>query len=104
MMLEAVEKRFGATRAPMPSNIYPTTVAHTLRERPRLFAQALNLIPCSTPVASLASPRRGGSIATWPLRARTLPTDGALDLLRHQKRETLQLTALVKVIRRSSTS
>lgn len=44
MMLEAVEKRFGATRAPMPSNIYPTTVAHTLRERPRLFAQALNLI------------------------------------------------------------
>jgi putative transposase len=52
MMLEAVEKRFGATRAPhaiehLSDNGSPYTARGT-----RLFAQALNLTPCFTPVAS----------------------------------------------------
>lgn len=52
MMLKAVEKRFGGTRAPHviehPSD---NSSAYTARET-RLFAQAPNLVPCFTPVAS----------------------------------------------------
>ncbi len=52
MMLEAVEKRFGATRAPHAiEHLSDNGSAYTARET-RLFAQALNLIPCFTPVAS----------------------------------------------------
>jgi transposase InsO family protein len=52
MMLEAVEKRFGAIRAPSPvewlsDNGSPYTAKDT-----RLFAAQLNLTPCFTPVAS----------------------------------------------------
>ena len=51
-MLEAVEKRFGAIRAPNPvewlsDNGSPYTARDT-----RLFAAQLNLTPCFTPVAS----------------------------------------------------
>ncbi|SCX32021.1 insertion element IS2 transposase InsD [Agrobacterium sp. DSM 25558] len=52
MMLEAVEKRFRATRAPNAiEHLSDNGSAYTARET-RLFAQALNLIPCFTPVAS----------------------------------------------------
>jgi transposase InsO family protein len=52
MMLEAVEKRFGATSAPYAiEHLSDNGSAYTARET-RLFAQALNLIPCFTPVAS----------------------------------------------------
>lgn len=52
MMLEAVEKRFGATRAPQAiEHLSDNGSAYTARET-RLFAQALNLIPCFTPAAS----------------------------------------------------
>ena len=52
MMLEAVEKRFGALRAPSPvawlsDNGSPYTATETRR-----FASQLNLLPCFTPVAS----------------------------------------------------
>ena len=52
MMLEAVETRFGAIRAPHPvewlsDNGSPYTASDT-----RLFAAQLNLSPCFTPVAS----------------------------------------------------
>jgi transposase InsO family protein len=52
MMLEAVEKRFGAIRAPhridwLSDNGSPYTAAGT-----REFASQLNLTPCFTPVAS----------------------------------------------------
>ncbi len=52
MMLKAVEKRFGAIRAPQPvewlsDNGSPYTARDT-----RLFATQLNLVPCFTPVAS----------------------------------------------------
>lgn len=51
-MLEAVEKRFGATSAPYAiEHLSDNGSAYTARET-RLFAQALNLIPCFTPVAS----------------------------------------------------
>ncbi len=52
MMLEAVEKRFGATRAPHAiEHLSDNGSAYTARET-RMFAQALNLTPCFTPVAS----------------------------------------------------
>jgi putative transposase len=52
MMLEAVEKRFGATRAPHAiEHLSDNGSAYTARDT-RLFAQALNLVPCFTPVAS----------------------------------------------------
>ena len=52
MMLEAVEKRFGRTRAPHAiEHLSDNGSAYTARET-RLFAQALNLVPCFTPVAS----------------------------------------------------
>ncbi|OJT99156.1 MAG: transposase [Rhizobium sp. 63-7] len=52
MMLEAVEKRFGTTNAPHAiEHLSDNGSAYTARET-RLFAQALNLIPCFTPVAS----------------------------------------------------
>ncbi|WP_093041612.1 IS3 family transposase, partial [Rhizobium tibeticum] len=52
MMLEAVEKRFGATSAPHAiEHLSDNGSAYTARDT-RLFAQALNLIPCFTPVAS----------------------------------------------------
>jgi putative transposase len=52
MMLEAVERRFGAVRAPHPiehlsDNGSPYTAKDT-----RDFAAALNLVPCFTPVRS----------------------------------------------------
>jgi transposase InsO family protein len=52
MMLEAVETRFGGLRAPhaiewLSDNGSPYTARET-----RVFAQALNLTPCFTPVAS----------------------------------------------------
>ena len=52
MMLEAVEKRFGAIRAPhavewLSDNGSPYTAQDT-----RVFARQLNLTPCFTPVAS----------------------------------------------------
>lgn len=52
MMLEAVEKRFGAIRAPAPiewlaDNGSPYTARSTRR-----FAAQINLVPCFTPVAS----------------------------------------------------
>ncbi len=51
MMLEAVEKRFGATRAPHAiEHLSDNGSAYTADTR--LFAQALNLTPCFTPVAS----------------------------------------------------
>ncbi|WP_246688771.1 MULTISPECIES: integrase core domain-containing protein [unclassified Mesorhizobium] len=52
MMLETVEKRFGATSAPSATeHLSDNGSAYTARDT-RLFAQALNLIPCFTPVAS----------------------------------------------------
>lgn len=52
MMLEAVENRFGATRAPQTiEHLSDNGSAYTARDT-RLFAQALNLTPCFTPVAS----------------------------------------------------
>ena len=52
MMLEAVEKRFAATRAPHAiEHLSDIGSAYTARDT-KLFAQALNLTPCFTPVAS----------------------------------------------------
>ena len=52
MMLEAVETRFGATRTPHAiEHLSDNGSAYTARDT-RLFAQALNLTPCFTPVAS----------------------------------------------------
>ncbi len=52
MMLEAVEKRFAATRARHAIEHLPDNgSAYTARDT-RLFAQALNLTPCFTPVGS----------------------------------------------------
>lgn len=60
MMLEAVEKRFSATRAPHAiEHLSGNGSAYTAQDT-RLFAQALNLTPCFMPVASpqsTASPR-----------------------------------------------
>ena len=52
MMLEAVEKRFGAIRAPHPSNGSPTTAAPTPPRRPATSPPRSNLVPCFTPVQS----------------------------------------------------
>ncbi len=69
MMLEAFEKRFAATRTPHAiEHLSDNGSAYTARET-RLFAQALNLTPCFTPVASPQSrhyrtpkPRSGSSM------------------------------------------
>ncbi len=51
-MLEAVEKRFGATRAAHPiEHLSDNGSAYTEREA-RLLVLGLNLIPCFTPIAS----------------------------------------------------
>lgn len=55
MMLETVEKRFAATRAPHAIEHFSDNgSAYTARDT-RWFAQALNLTPCFTPVVSLQS-------------------------------------------------
>lgn len=55
MMLEAVEKRFNVTNAPHAiEHLSDNGSAYTAKET-RLFAQAFNLIPCFTLVASLQS-------------------------------------------------
>lgn len=52
MMLEAVEKRFGSTRAPHPvEHLSDNGSPYTAKET-RDFATALNLVPCFTPVKS----------------------------------------------------
>lgn len=52
MMLEAVEKRFGAVRAPHPvEHLSDNGSPYTAKET-RDFAAALNLVPCFTPVRS----------------------------------------------------
>ena len=52
MMLEAVEKRFGSTRAPQAiEHLSDNGSAYTAKDT-RLFAQAINQTPCFTPVAS----------------------------------------------------
>lgn len=52
MMLEAVERRFRATRAPNAiAHLSDNGSAYAGRDT-RIFAQALNLISCFTPVAS----------------------------------------------------
>lgn len=52
MMLEAVEKRFNGTRTPHAiEHLSDNGSAYTARDT-KLFAQALNLTPCFTPVAS----------------------------------------------------
>ncbi len=52
MMLEAVEKRFRATRAPNAIvHLSDNGSAYRARDT-RIFARALNLVPCFTPVAS----------------------------------------------------
>lgn len=52
MMLEAVEKRFAATRTPHAiEHLSDNGSAYTARETV-LFTRALNLTPCFTPVAS----------------------------------------------------
>ncbi|SCX29598.1 insertion element IS2 transposase InsD [Agrobacterium sp. DSM 25558] len=61
MMLEEVEKRFRATRAPQAiEHLFDNGSAYTARDT-RLLAQALNLIPCFTPVASLQSNGMSGA-------------------------------------------
>jgi transposase InsO family protein len=57
MMLEAFEKGFGATRAPHAiEHLSDNGSAYTARDT-GLFAQALNLTPCFT---SVASPQSNG--------------------------------------------
>lgn len=52
MMLEAVEKRLNGTRAPHAiEHLSDNGSAYTARDT-KLFAQALNLTPCFTTVAS----------------------------------------------------
>jgi transposase InsO family protein len=52
MMLEAVERRFGAMRAPHPiEHLSDNGSPYTAKET-RDFATALNLVPCFTPVRS----------------------------------------------------
>lgn len=52
MMLEAVERRFGSTRAPQPvEHLSDNGSPYTAKET-RDFATALNLVPCFTPVKS----------------------------------------------------
>ena len=70
MMLEAVEKRFGATRAPQAiEHLSDNGSAYTARQT-KLFAQALNLTPCFTPVASPLSNGMSGGIRQNPQAGR----------------------------------
>ncbi len=52
MMLEAVEKRFGAVRAPHPIEHLSDNGSPYTAKQTRDFAVALNLVPCFTPVNS----------------------------------------------------
>lgn len=52
MMLEAVEKRFGAMRAPHPIEHLSDNGSPYIAKETRDFALALNLVPCFTPVKS----------------------------------------------------
>jgi putative transposase len=52
MMLEAVEKRFAATRAPHPVEHLSDNASAYTSKLTRDFAPALNLVPCFTPVHS----------------------------------------------------
>lgn len=52
MMLEAVETRFGQLRAPHPVEWLSDNGSPYTAKPTRTFAQALNLTPCFTPVAS----------------------------------------------------
>ena len=52
MMLEAVEKRFGTTRAPHAIEHLSDNGSPYIARDTRGFAMALNLIPCFTPVRS----------------------------------------------------
>ncbi len=52
MMLEAVETRFGQLRAPHPVEWLADNGSPYTAKPTRAFAQALNLTPCFTPVAS----------------------------------------------------
>ena len=51
-MLEAVEKRFGTTRAPHPVEHLSDNGNPYIAKETRDFAAALNLVPCFTPVRS----------------------------------------------------
>ena len=52
MMLDAVETRFGATRAPHPIEHLSDNGSYYTAKETRDFATALNLVPCFTPVRS----------------------------------------------------
>lgn len=52
MMLEAVERRFGTTRAPTPVEHLSDNSSPYIARETRAFALALNLVPCFTPVRS----------------------------------------------------
>lgn len=52
MMLDAVEKRFGAVRAPRPIEHLSDNGSPYTAKQTRDFAVALNLVPCFTPVKS----------------------------------------------------
>ena len=52
LMLEAVERRFGATKAPKPLERLSDNGGPYTAKETRDFAIALNLIPCLTPVRS----------------------------------------------------
>ena len=90
MMLEAVEKRFRATRAPQAiEHLSDNGSAYTAKET-RLFAQAINLTPCFTPVAS---PQSNG----MSLRRENSPLDCFLILLtfvKTLKRDYIRISPL----------
>ena len=52
MMLEAVEKRFGAIRAPVQIEMLSDNGSCYTAKETRTFARQLNLKPCFTPIAS----------------------------------------------------
>lgn len=52
LMLEAVERRFGAVRAPHPIEHLSDNGSPYAAKETRAFAAALNLVPCFTPVRS----------------------------------------------------
>ena len=52
MMLDAVERRFGAVRAPHPIEHLSDNGSPYTAKQTRDFAAALNLVPCFTPVRS----------------------------------------------------
>lgn len=52
LMLETVEKRFGALRAPMPVECLSDNGSPCTAKETRDFAAQINLVPCFTPVAS----------------------------------------------------